>query len=258
MNTPPLILVVDDDIGAIMLLKIMLQRGGYEVLTARDADSGLQVLGTHSPDLLITDNMMPGMCGADFVRQVKRNPAFAKMPVVLMASGGSASARLDAMEAGVDDVLLKPILHHDLLTTVRAMLENRCYDPIPKGCALLLHGSYPNNAYRSQLAAAVNARIETTMITQWACGESALVNQRMIEALRASRSLTVCLTQETSQHDTVRYACDYFAGHNKPLTAILYEDCDLPDAFNTCHVFAPDDMDAYCSWLRRIHTRSQP
>lgn len=60
-----IILVVDDEVGALTLIGIMLERGGFEVLKARDAYAALELLENHKPDLIILDVMMPGMNGIE-------------------------------------------------------------------------------------------------------------------------------------------------------------------------------------------------
>ncbi|NDJ62407.1 MAG: response regulator, partial [Chloroflexi bacterium] len=66
------ILVVDDEIGALTLIGIMLERGGFGVLKARDARSALSVLEDNAPDLIILDVMMPGMDGIELCGKIRQ------------------------------------------------------------------------------------------------------------------------------------------------------------------------------------------
>ena len=116
------ILVVDDEIGALKLIGIMLERGGFEVVEARDARAALEVLEGISPDLIILDVMMPGMNGIDLCKEIRQREATRKTPVLILSARGDAESIIQGIEAGANDYLPKPILHHDLVSKVRSML----------------------------------------------------------------------------------------------------------------------------------------
>src|SRR5690606_31805710 len=109
------ILVVDDEIGALTLIGIMLERGGFSVLKAKDADSALAVLAKDLPDLIILDVMMPGMNGIDLCALIRSRAETAHIPILILSARGDADSIMKGMEAGADDYLPKPILHHDLV-----------------------------------------------------------------------------------------------------------------------------------------------
>ncbi len=117
------ILVVDDEIGALTLIGIMLERGGFQVLKARDAASALAVLDQNTPDLIILDVMMPGGTdGIELCAIIRSREATTETPVLILSARGDADSVMRGMEAGANDYLPKPILHHDLVAKVRAML----------------------------------------------------------------------------------------------------------------------------------------
>ena len=116
------ILVVDDEIGALKLIGIMLERGGFEVVEARDARAALEVLEGIAPDLIILDVMMPGMNGIDLCKVIRQRDATQKTPVLILSARGDAESIIQGIEAGANDYLPKPILHHDLVSKVRSML----------------------------------------------------------------------------------------------------------------------------------------
>ena len=117
------VLVVDDEIGALTLIGIMLERGGFEVFKARDAYIALDILSEQIPDLIILDVMMPGMDGIELCRQIREADATASIPVLILSARGDAETVERGIEAGANDYLSKPILHHDLVTKVRRMLN---------------------------------------------------------------------------------------------------------------------------------------
>ncbi len=117
------ILVVDDEVGALTLIGIMLERGGFEVLKARDAYAALDVLNQSVPDLIILDVMMPGMNGIDLCRHLRGLPETSETPIVILSARGDPASVESGLSAGADDYLQKPILHHDLLTKIRRILN---------------------------------------------------------------------------------------------------------------------------------------
>ncbi len=116
------ILVVDDEIGALTLIGIMLERGGFGVLKAKDARSALVTLDQSTPDLIILDVMMPGMNGIDLCRVIRERDDTDHTPVLILSARGDAESIMRGIEAGANDYLPKPILHHDLVAKVRSML----------------------------------------------------------------------------------------------------------------------------------------
>ncbi len=116
------ILVVDDEIGALTLIGIMLERGGFDVQKARDAQQALTVLDEYTPDLIILDVMMPGMDGIELCGVIRQREPLRKTPVLILSARGDAESIIRGIEAGANDYLPKPILHHDLVSKVRSML----------------------------------------------------------------------------------------------------------------------------------------
>jgi DNA-binding response OmpR family regulator len=119
------ILVVDDEVGALTLIGIMLERGGFDVLKARDAYAALDILEQKSPDLIILDVMMPGMNGIELCRQIRGMETHRNTPVVILSARGDPASVELGLEAGADDYLQKPILHHDLLSKIRSILDTK-------------------------------------------------------------------------------------------------------------------------------------
>jgi DNA-binding response OmpR family regulator len=116
------ILVVDDEIGALTLIGIMLERGGFNVLKARDGTAALALLDETTPDLIILDVMMPGMDGITLCSAVRERESTTKTPIIILSARGDAESIIKGIEAGANDYLLKPILHHDLVSKIRTIL----------------------------------------------------------------------------------------------------------------------------------------
>ncbi|RMF81334.1 MAG: response regulator [Chloroflexi bacterium] len=117
------ILVVDDEIGALTLIGIMLERGGFNVTKVKDGAEALGYLEHNNrPDLIILDVMMPGMSGIELCRTLRQRQDTSQTPVLILSARGDAESVMQGMEAGANDYLPKPILHHDLVTKVKSML----------------------------------------------------------------------------------------------------------------------------------------
>jgi two-component system alkaline phosphatase synthesis response regulator PhoP len=117
------ILVVDDEIGALTLIGIMLDRGGFEVIKAKDANQALSILDKDTPDMFILDVMMPGIDGIELCRMLRNRNQTNITPILILSARGDSESVMRGMDAGATDYLPKPILHHDLVAKVRHMLD---------------------------------------------------------------------------------------------------------------------------------------
>jgi two-component system phosphate regulon response regulator PhoB len=80
------------------------------------------VLDQNTPDLIILDVMMPGMNGIELCRHIRERKDTDQIPVLILSARGDAESIMRGIEAGANDYLPKPILHHDLVAKVRLML----------------------------------------------------------------------------------------------------------------------------------------
>lgn len=119
------VLVVDDEIGALTLIGIMLERGGFNVTKAKNANEALATLDQNTPDLIILDVMMPGTDGIELCGMIRQRPDTAQIPVLILSARGDADSVMRGMEAGANDYLPKPILHHDLVAKVKDILAQQ-------------------------------------------------------------------------------------------------------------------------------------
>jgi len=123
MTISATILVVDDEPAMLQAVTEMLRAHEFHVLTAEDGLQALQVLGEQSPDLIITDIMMPRMNGYQLYERVSANPSWIWIPFLFL-SGKSDEADLRfGKELGVDDYLTKPVDSQDLLAAVLGRLK---------------------------------------------------------------------------------------------------------------------------------------
>jgi signal transduction histidine kinase len=117
------ILVVDDEPGTLALLTSILTEEGYRV---RPADSGplaLASVAASPPDLILLDMRMPVMDGLEVCRQLKRRKESSEIPVVFVSGSTDAQARVDGLELGAVDFVIKPFDRAELLARIRTHLE---------------------------------------------------------------------------------------------------------------------------------------
>ena len=119
------VLVVDDDPISTQLLSLILKRGGFKVVEARSGEIGLERLYQHPPDVVIVDDMMPGMSGGEMCRHIKDDPVVSYIPVILVSAGTRVQDDDYVRACGANAVLLKPTLMQDVVETIAACLEPR-------------------------------------------------------------------------------------------------------------------------------------
>jgi PAS domain S-box-containing protein len=120
-NTPR-ILVVEDDAKMRRVLELLLS-GHWTVETAADARSAIEAVRQRPPDLVLTDLLLPGMDGYDFLRQLRAEAGTRTLPVIVISGLTEEADRLRALEAGANDYLIKPFSERELMVRVTTHLE---------------------------------------------------------------------------------------------------------------------------------------
>jgi CheY-like chemotaxis protein len=116
------ILVADDEKHIRELVELTLKHNHYHVLTAADGESALELATRERPALALLDIRMPKMDGYEVCRQIKCDPAIARMPVVFISAKAQEDEIRMGYEAGAQDYLLKPFDMEDLLQCVQRLL----------------------------------------------------------------------------------------------------------------------------------------
>lgn len=117
------VLVVDDEVHFVTLSKVLLERAGFQVLTAYDATKGLQMVYDHSPDLVLLDDMMPGMYGSEMCKILKDDPQWQHIPVIMHTAGARLKSQEQVDEIGADAVIFKPALPQDIIAAITRLLK---------------------------------------------------------------------------------------------------------------------------------------
>jgi two-component system sensor histidine kinase ChiS len=123
-KTTKRILVVDDETAARVLISTFLDRGGFEAVKAKNGKEALIVMEQGPlPDLVICDVMMPEMDGVTLVRQIRHRFPETHIPILVLSGSGDVQTVNDALSAGANDFLSKPILRHDLVEKIKTALK---------------------------------------------------------------------------------------------------------------------------------------
>jgi putative two-component system response regulator len=121
------ILVVDDESQNVEVLRRLMTRLGYDVLTASDGESALETVARDRPDLVLLDVNMPGIDGVEVCRRLKSDPVTRLIPVVLITTLTASEDRIRGIEAGADDFLSKPPVIAELEARVRSLTRLKRY-----------------------------------------------------------------------------------------------------------------------------------
>jgi two-component system, OmpR family, response regulator MprA len=114
------ILIIEDDEAILKVLRRVLTYEGYQVDTALDGQSGLNMVRDVLPDLVVLDWMLPGMDGLEVCRRLR---AAGSVPILMLTAKDTIQDRVQGLDAGADDYLVKPFELDELLARIRALLR---------------------------------------------------------------------------------------------------------------------------------------
>lgn len=124
------ILVVDDEPSIVDLVRFTLEDADVQVVEASDGAEALVLARRIKPDLILLDVQMPRLDGLEVCRQLRREPDFARAPIILLTAAGQEADRARGLGAGADEYLTKPFSPLALLALVEALVpETRSWRP---------------------------------------------------------------------------------------------------------------------------------
>ena len=121
--TKPALLLVEDDRALADLLMWHFDREGYDIVRTADGDEALLLAEERIPDLVILDWMIEGVSGIEVCRRLRRRPATAHVPIIMLTARGEETDRIRGLETGADDYVTKPFSPRELLARVGAVLR---------------------------------------------------------------------------------------------------------------------------------------
>jgi two-component system phosphate regulon response regulator PhoB len=124
----PKILVVEDEPDVVELIVFNLRSAGFEVLSAADGAEALRKAQTQVPDLILLDLMLPELDGLEVCKILRRNPATAGIPILMLTAKAAEIDRVLGLELGADDYVTKPFSPRELVLRVKALLRRGAAD----------------------------------------------------------------------------------------------------------------------------------
>ncbi len=122
------ILVVDDELEIVKVVRAYLEQGGFRVLTANDGQQALATFRHDRPDLLLLDLNLPSLDGLDVCRSIRRE---SDVPIIMLTARVEETDRLIGLEIGADDYIVKPFSPREVVARVRAVLRRSSSTPEP-------------------------------------------------------------------------------------------------------------------------------
>nr|WP_320039764.1 response regulator [uncultured Bacteroides sp.] len=117
------ILVVDDVLSNVLLLKVLLTNEKYNVVTAMNGTQALKMVESELPDLILLDVMMPDISGFEVARQLKEKPAFAQIPIIFLTALNSTADIVKGFQMGANDFISKPFNKEELIIRVKHQIS---------------------------------------------------------------------------------------------------------------------------------------
>jgi two-component system response regulator MprA len=133
MSGRPRVLVVEDDTDIAGVLRRSLDKEGYDVRVAGDGEAALDAAGVFEPDAVVLDLGLPKLDGVEVCRRLRTE---GDVPILILTARDALEARVEGLDSGADDYLVKPFERDELLARIRALLRRRP----PRGSASLVVG----------------------------------------------------------------------------------------------------------------------
>jgi len=151
------VLVVDDDVKTVELVKLYLNRDGYRVLTAYDGTEALRLAREGHPDLIVLDLMLPGIDGLEICRTLRGE---SDVPIIMLTAKTTDQDKLIGLDLGADDYVTKPFSPRELAARVRVVLRRL---PGERGPDEIKHGELTVNFLRHEASLAGRSLNLTTV-----------------------------------------------------------------------------------------------
>jgi len=123
MHMPKNILIIDDAPNILLSLEFLMTEAGYEVRTARDGAEAIKEISKEKPDLILLDVMMPLKNGYEVCQEVRTNPKWKDIYIIMLTAKGRDIEKEKGMAFGADDYITKPFANKELVDKVNNVLK---------------------------------------------------------------------------------------------------------------------------------------
>jgi two-component system alkaline phosphatase synthesis response regulator PhoP len=185
-----LILVVDDDVKIVELLRAYLADAGYDVISAGEGREALRLLGERRPHLVVLDLMLPGVDGMDVIQEARREQS---VPVLMLSARGALADRVRGLRAGADDYMAKPFAPSEMVARVQAILRRSGQEVADAGPRVLRHADLAIDVDRHQVLQAgrpveLSALERRLLVALVEAGGRVLTRDRLLDVLDGPHS----------------------------------------------------------------------
>ena len=125
------VLLVEDERDIADLVRYHVEKAGMRVVHAADGGTALRLARAELPDVVVLDLMLPGLDGLEVCRQLRREAATRRLPIIMLTARGEEVDRVVGLELGADDYVVKPFSPRELIARIRAVLR-RSDGPVPE------------------------------------------------------------------------------------------------------------------------------
>lgn len=115
-----IVLLIDDDENICKVVKLYLEKEGFDIMVANDGQAGLDMFATTEPDIVLLDIMMPGMDGIEVIKRIRKD---SNVPVIMLTAKGDTFDKVLALELGADDYIVKPFEPKELIARIKAVIR---------------------------------------------------------------------------------------------------------------------------------------
>jgi two-component system alkaline phosphatase synthesis response regulator PhoP len=145
------VLVVDDDVKTVELVRLYLNRDGYKVFVAYDGNDAIRLANESHPDLIVLDLMLPGCNGLEVCRTLRDK---SEVPIIMLTARSTEDDRLAGLNLGADDYVTKPFSPRELAARVRAVLRRLPEETLERGPAEIENGELTINFLKREVTMA--------------------------------------------------------------------------------------------------------
>jgi diguanylate cyclase (GGDEF)-like protein/PAS domain S-box-containing protein len=184
----PTVLIVDDDAKNRRLLAVLLHPQGYETASAASGAEALSKVAGSPPDLILLDLSMPGIDGYQVASILKKNPATANIPIIMLTGEEEIDARRAGLEAGAEEFLTKPVDRTELRLRVANLLRLKELEKIEEHCFTLEQQVKARSADLQRFRMAMNATADAIMLISRDSQRFVEVNNTSCKMLGYSRA----------------------------------------------------------------------
>lgn len=119
------VLVIDDSTTVVTMLRRMLEQNGYEPIEAFDGETGVELAREREPHIIFLDIVLPGMDGFAALRKLRKDPATADVPIIMMSGNEQATEQFWAQKIGADDFMKKPFSRAEVFARLDRVMRER-------------------------------------------------------------------------------------------------------------------------------------